>query len=648
MPPYEEGTAAFEYELVISVMISDGEMTMFRDKDSTMKIHNLTETEFWDKYNAGDLGTAFYTYETDNIFTELFSEAILDTKYPFIEHDNKAFIAKSYFGQNSLTVVDETGNILGDYDLNDMLPSENSTLEFVNPYFEMARSFIGIDDTGYIYMNIRKITDGCIHTYGVVSANISDIGNPQSWNLLIDNSNLNFAFAPFNCCLPDREEATLINPDYLKVDDGGIFAFEWHYLRNSINFVNMINDSNSSKEGYGVSGDVYYFKNGQIVQWNTDAFNYYDISFWGGSRCFTVDKENNCLYVTTQYATAFASGDEQIGIKKISVDGTTEKYWIQVGDDLKKFETATSVMGSFLYYKNNKVFMYINNQIQRMLVLDLQSGLYSSTEQFSLNKSISPNERIISTSVYDNDVSISFINDVNQDYVYNGMPDERYLYSWNYNNDTLYVTSLTTDTTDTTVPSASIRNSLDIDLDGNIILVQRYSNNTNSLTKFNPNNHNIQYSYLIPSLRNIPPHHDVIDNYIFEEDKITAIILSYTFHQKTDGCIITIDNSGNVTTLYQTVYDDTVRSNERRPAFPLDENIYVISDSIYYDKKYMKIKAIRQHDYLNDGNKLNVLMLFNKLMLFKNQDKNYIFSKDGTKKVALLSMNNKIVLKEEG
>lgn len=483
--------------------------------NNTFHLYELSEDEFWNKYNSGELVDGLYKYAGNSLGFGIFStEVPISPNSPILETEDKCYIATYVSDIGSiLSVINRDGDLLGQYNLSDMMQLSYSTY-FVVSYPSVNRCHIGIDDSGYIYVNTASFEDSDnsgsrFVGYGVIAINTNDIDNPDSWSLVEGlsgtSTTLGVAFAPYNLLIKDRWEVPEI-PKYLKTADGGVFAF----------------DRDLGENPYHFRADpfrIHYLKAGKLV-FSTDQ------SCYGGPSSLSVDYENNMLYTLTIIDNLY-EGRSQICVKQISIDGTTKTYPIFVDSSLSSFDTNKSKSGSLIYYSNNKVFVYIANTSGVVMVLDIETEEYEIINRIN---DVDWTDITFRSNIHNNGTSISFIV-TGGEY---GYETDSLLLSWNYVANTVMIKNFSHLIYNWDFAQhARIRTNAD----GDIVLGLRDSENS-SICVIDPNTHAIKYQSRIDKKYDSILYTGSPDSSVYVMDTSNV---SYTGI----GSILVIDETGN-------------------------------------------------------------------------------------------------------
>ncbi len=543
-----------------------------------LPLYNLTEDEFWQKYNSGELGTGLYECEGETCgFEDIVNDFPINSQSIVLEQEDKTYIVTCMSYENqALSIIDKEGNLIQTCNPTDILPDNWNILFIAAPYANISKSFIGVDDQGYIYINASGNNEACSYSYGVVSVNTSDICNPDSWSWIDGITDTHLLFAPCNISNYNNDSGLYETPNYLKTADGGTFAIsipwgvwmnrEWWTNRNSCSYSSEVK--------------AWYLKGGQNM-WSEG------IQFISSPNTLTVDKDRNMLFGLDGHYHGYSEGMEIRGIDK---DKNETRYgeislYFELGNryghtDLKSDKEYGN---SILYCKNNKVFFSnANSSTPYCAVLNLETQnvdnitfLRRRTEDGS-NFDYSYFDHIEYVSnVLDDGKTMSFIVHTN-DYCVN------FLVTWNYADNKILVT-------DIGYADGDLTSQFLEDSTGNIMLsvVKSYSigaENKASLIGVSPITHDIAYTYTTPF-----SHWNF--NCFTETSDGDKLIFGYIFDplNGSQNTFIKIDINGNI--IQNTILASPYISNDCRPVE--DENCVFLWDSgsidVVFDKKHKAV-----------------------------------------------------------
>lgn len=493
---------------------------------NALKAYDLTEAEFWDKYNSGDLYTGMYTATGETYGIEEFSsEILISDKSPVLETDDRCYIL-SYIedDKQSLTVMDKQGNVIDKCNPNDILP-EPWNVKFFMDYCNVSNACIAIDDYGYIYFNAYGTSPGDPNgspiSYGsgaVMSVNTADLHNPDSWKWVTDNGDL-MAFATYKAS-SDSDKLTsaceFVSPNYLNVSDGGVFGFTLKYK----NFLSSLDNTTY----------VCYFKSGQRIM-----STYPKKASDGGPEAYAVDKENNLLYTLIEHSYSDINHNyiNQICVRKIDINGLITDYPIYCDSYLEKFDD-TNELFSMLHFANSKLLVYISNNVPHWMIFDPSTGTYTNVR--SSESVMKPD---YNSYLYDTGSVAIFLSHVVKIGSQTSYP-VILATTWDYINDTLLITTLE----DGTDVSTNRNYLLNFDTDDCIVIEHKDMNNLAKFTKINILTHDIDFEYSIPSIYG----HSGFIKYIGQSPKDnTRVFLSYVSSIGNVNYKIKIDEAGNIT-----------------------------------------------------------------------------------------------------
>ncbi len=521
--------------MLLNTLIEEAKKINAELGSNAVPLYNLTEDKFWKKYNSGELGTGLYECEGETCgFEDIVNDFPINSQSIVLEQEDKTYVVTCMSYENqALSVIDKEGNLIQTCNPTDILP-DSWNVEFVAaPYANISKSFIGVDDQGYIYINARGSNEACSYSYGVVAVNTSDICNPNSWSWIDGITDTHLLFAPCNISNYNNDSGLYETPNYLKTADGGTFAVSipWGIWVNSEWWTNR----NSSY--YSSEVKAWYLKSGQNM-WSEG------VQFASSPNTLTVDKDRNMLFGLDEHYHGYSEGMEIRGIDK---DKNETRYgeislYFELGNryghtDLKSDKEYGN---SILYCKNNKVFFSnTNSSTPYCAVLNLETGNIDNitfsrrrTEDGSnFDYSYFDHIEYVSNSL-DDGKTMSFIIHTN-DYCVN------FLVTWNYADNKILVT-------DIGYADGDLTSQFLEDSTGNIMLsvVKSYSigaENKVSLLGVDPITHDIAYTYTTPF-----SHWNF--NCFTETQEGNKLICGYIFNPggQSENYTIEIDSNGNI------------------------------------------------------------------------------------------------------
>lgn len=423
----------------------DKHLEEIEDKlNNMMPIYEMSDEEFWNQYNSGQLQSGMYNVEGNTLGMETFRDDVPITDMSLIlEKDDICYIATytdptshSGDGKSILSVLHKDGSLLGQYTLSDMLKKSDKPWEFVSQtYAGFNRSFIGIDNDGYLYIDLYckdSFSKPIGYSTRVLSINTEDISNPDNWKLVTNSENNTFygnlAFSTINILAFNSSEDISLEEyrqsDNFRVSDGGTFAFEvnptYEYISNiHCDPYEYITGSDSGKR----TTYAYYLKKGKI----TYFYNPYSSlkEFVGGPMCWSVDPVNNKFYGLVYANDIGDESENSICAAEMSIDGSIKIFRTYFDND--DFYDIRYACASFVKYKNNCLFYQISNKnytYQRYI--DLSTEDISHTNL--IHSSMQDKNRCFNSFMVDTGETIS--------YLYNTYIEDKgyktYLISWNY------------------------------------------------------------------------------------------------------------------------------------------------------------------------------------------------------------------------
>ncbi len=489
-----------------------------------LPLYNLTEDEFWQKYNSGELGTGLYECEGETCgFEDIVNDFPINTQSIVLEQEDKTYIVTCMSYENqALSIIDKEGNLIQTCNPTDILPDNWNILFIAAPYANISKSFIGVDDQGYIYINASGNNEACSYSYGVVSVNTSDICNPNSWSWIDGITDTPLLFAPCNISNCENDSGLYVKPNHLTTADGGTFAI-------SIPWGVWIGNNwwnNESSVDYSGEVKAWYLKGGQNMY--SEGVNCYS-----STNTFAVDKENNMLY--TLYPSNYGHSD-YTRIRGINKDGIIKDYPILYISDRYTRTMLSSDLeyrDSILYYKNNKIFMFTKHRF--LAILDLTTENFDNVTILPIETTLS-NTRIFSkyiSNIHDNGGTMSFTISLYERNYEHSCDLSDFLITWDYLENKIFAT-------DIGKQKRPYKDCLLNDSDKNIMLLTE-SNGKTSLCGISSKTHNIAYTYLLPNS-------DLdITNFTVTQER-DKLIFGYIF--KPNGgerYVIRIDDNGNIT-----------------------------------------------------------------------------------------------------
>lgn len=407
------------------------------DESNFIPIYELSEDEYWDKYNSGQLDLAGYNYESvcigyneidENILWDLRGGGIIDT-------GDKYYVASyAEVVGGVLTEISKDLQSIKSFNLKEMLPHKDNApapLSFLRDCYQY-NDLIGYDDDGYLYINVHNCDSViCLHdsySSGILAIDTKDIDNSASWNIIesFDSSIEGIAFRPINfqkylhCDEMYPTWTPLMYRDpMLKSKDGGVFGFEYVKPSSPDSGVNK----QSNLHIPFPYNSVCYFKSGHLSVIGPEE----SAPIEGGCRCFTTnpDNDDNLYYISISYI----NGRQRLCVNAQSKDRASKTYCVDLDDSMTSFTSTCAANASFVRCKNNKVFMFIGNINPICAVLDLKSEEYSSIHKFTdFTFNAKKREQVISN-IIETDASICFT-------VFNGQICQ--YVCWNFIEDKIY------------------------------------------------------------------------------------------------------------------------------------------------------------------------------------------------------------------
>lgn len=384
------------------------------DESNFIPIYELSEDEFWDKVNSGQLDVAEYKYETVcAAYNELSENIVWDLEAGYIidAGDNYYAASRAKAVGGVLTKISKDLQSIKSFNFTDMVPhrDKKSPLTCVRDCYHY-NDLIGYDGDGYLYINVQNCNNvvGQSDSYssGILAIDTKDIDNSASWNIIttFDSSTKGIAFRPFNLqryLYGDDHQydwAPLMYRDpMLKSKDGGIFGFGY-----VVPHTKVTKQSNSYIPASTHS--IWYFKSGHATIIGPEE----SASIDGGCRCFTTNPDNDDNLYYINHSANPIDHQSTLWIGALNKDGASKLYYIDLDHAMSGFSSSCSANASFLRCKNNKVFMFLADLGPLCVVLDLKSEEYSSIyklRNFSFN---AESEEQVVSNIVETDTSICF------------------------------------------------------------------------------------------------------------------------------------------------------------------------------------------------------------------------------------------------
>lgn len=424
---------------------SDGSI----DEDRFMKVYKLSESEFWDKFNSGDLQIGQYIYPQLGLVADDLPTPVMYGGSSGVVSTNNMYYIMSYWKDYSRVGEEYHGGVITQashdfseiksFKLRDMITDRLPSL-LGREY--LADNCIGCDDFGYLYMSADETNipdDGNVYRYGVIGVNTSQIDDDAEWSVLNTfndphqtNDECRMAFRPFNLItsyasnnyfpLKYNPAPTMYRDPPLTTKEGGLFGFMF--------------TNNPTREGrLGCRIDIPYYDGYRIDYYKSGQYKYFEspadrgyIQTLTGPRCFTTnpDADNKLYYLAVPYD----SRSSNIMVHSVDADGTYQCYNVVIDDSTKNgFTSIEARYASFIRCKNNKAFVFIGNKNPVCAVLDLATGEYTNVTKFA-NFAFDASESYSTVSnIVEGDNSICFT-------IFNGEICQ--YVCWNYTEDRIY------------------------------------------------------------------------------------------------------------------------------------------------------------------------------------------------------------------
>lgn len=385
-----------------NIQFSDGSL----NEDRFVKVYELSEKEFWDKFNSGDLQIGQYFYLQPGLVHDDLPISIMYGNASGVASSDDMYYIMSYWQDNGQIAAEYNGGIITQasldfnhiksFKLRDMITDRSPSL----PKTEcLANNCIGCDNFGYLYMSAEDThisNDGNVYNWGVVGVNTSKIDDSSQWNIINtfrtstgSARETRMAFRPFNLITSYVSNNGRQDSNYNSVPDmysdpllitkeGGLFGFK---------FVNMYN-YDMVREGCRIDiarDDGYrinYYKDGTCKDFKILQESGFIRQSNVGPRCFATnpDSDNKLYYLASPYA----GSTDNIMVNSIDVDGTYQYYNIAIDDSTKSgFTSCEAQYASFIRCKNSKVFVFIGNTNPVCATLDLTTGEYTNVHKFT-------------------------------------------------------------------------------------------------------------------------------------------------------------------------------------------------------------------------------------------------------------------------
>lgn len=406
------------------------------DESNFIPIYELSEDEYWDKYNSGQLDLAGYKYEGMCVsYNELDENILWDTFGGMIDTGDKYYVASyAEVVGGVLTEISKDLQSIKSFNLNEMVPQKDNEhpLSFLR-YCYQYNDLIGYDDDGYLYINVTNCRSVATwegqYSAGVLAINTKDIDNSGSWNIITDFDPRTeaIAFHPINfqkylhCDDMYPNWAPLMYQDpMLKSKNGGVFGFSYGSPKPEDSSIHKQSNYHFPESGWG---SVHYFKSGVCGPLGGNSLPDID----GGCRCFTTnpDNDNNLYYINASYD----GSRNRLSVGVWGEDNSSKIYYVDSDDSMTSFTSTCAANASFIRCKNNKVFMFIGNTNPVCAVLDLKSEEYSNIHKFTDFTFDAKREEQVISNILETDTSICFT-------VFNGQTCQ--YVCWNFVEDKIY------------------------------------------------------------------------------------------------------------------------------------------------------------------------------------------------------------------
>lgn len=424
---------------------SDGSV----DEDKFLKVYELSEHEFWDKFSSGDLQIGQYMYPQLGFVADDLSTRVMYGGSSGVVSTNNMYYIMSYWKDYSGIgetyrggVVTQASHDFGEiksFKLRDMITDREPSL-LGREY--LADNCIGCDDFGYLYMSADETNipgDGTVYKYGVIGVNTSQIDDHAGWGVLNTFTGPNesddecrMAFRPFNLITSYASNnyfpfeynpaPTMYRDPPLTTKEGGLFGFI---------FTN--NYGGDRRPGCRIDipyDDAYrigYYKSGQYKYFGPPDGRGYSRTLTG-PRCLTTnpDADNKLYYLAEPYGVH----NSNIMVHSVDADGTYQCYNVVIDDSTKNgFTSMEAMYASFIRCKNNKAFVFIGNINPVCAVLDLATGEYTNVTKFANFTFDAGRSYSTVSNIVEGDNSICFT-------IFNGEICQ--YVCWNYTEDRIY------------------------------------------------------------------------------------------------------------------------------------------------------------------------------------------------------------------
>ena len=515
------------------------------DESNFIPIYELSEDEFWDKYNSSQLDLAGYKYESVCVTYNELDENILWDKFGgMIDTGDKYYVASyAEVVGGVLTEISKDLQSIKSFNLNEMVPQKDNRnpLSFLR-YCYQYNDLIGYDDDGYLYINVHNCDSVVGHlnsySFGILAIDTKDIDNSESWNIITDFSSRTeaIAFHPINfqkylhCDDYYPNCAPLMYQDpMLKSKDGGVFGFK--YGSPSTEDSNIYKESNKHfpESGYGFA---YYFKSGVCHLLGDNDLSDID----GGCRCFTTnpDNDNNLYYINVSYISA----RNRLYVGVWGEDNSSKIYYVDSDDSMTLFTSTCAANASFIRCKNNKVFMFLGNTNPVCAVLDLKSEEYSNIHKFTDFTFDAKRQEQVVSNIVETDTSICFT-------VFNGQICQ--YVCWNFIEDKIYSRACTVYLNGSSPRYWCLGNILRLGNDNTLIssCIDLYNQELNIVTLSCENLQPVR-RYVVSNVSQAEG--GLLGQPIYETSDNHMIVFARMFDSKTVEAI-SIDSNGNTTLL---------------------------------------------------------------------------------------------------
>ena len=427
---------------------SDGSV----DEDKFIKVYELSEHEFWDKFSSGDLQIGQYIYPQLGFVADDLPTRVMYGGSSGVVSTNNMYYIMSYWKDYSRTgetyrggIVTQASHDFGEiksFKLRDMITDREPSL-LGREY--LADNCIGCDDSGYLYMSVDEANipnDGNPYKYGVVGVNTSQIDDDAGWSVLdrfggqydMDDE-CRMSFRPFNLItsyasnkyfpLDYNPAPTMYRDPLLTTKEGGLFGiiftnnYDYQYVRDGCRIFIPYDDAYR----------IRYYKSGKCKHFESPSGRSYTETCTG-PRCFTTnpDTDNKLYYLAEPYADR--NYNRNIMVHSIDADGTYQCYSVVIDDSTNHgFTSEEAEYASFIRCKNNKIFVFIGNTNPVCAVLDLTTGEYSNIHKFTDFTFDAEKDYSTVSNIVEGDNSICFT-------IFNGEICQ--YVCWNYTEDRIY------------------------------------------------------------------------------------------------------------------------------------------------------------------------------------------------------------------